>query len=205
MKKNKSKKILQFFRKKIDTYKEFHEITTNHIFTIANKYDLEEVIPEGYYPKPLGYGLSSKVYAAKDENYILGLSFDINKMIYLKDLGRKDIIEFKILGIHEYEKNKYVFVYKMEKLITWEEYDYKNYKDFSSFCSEYGGYRKNISEIIHETLCEFDIVLIDDTFYSKKLNKKYLPKFTYDIHEDQILVHGEELLCLDPIISNNLK
>lgn len=147
------------------------------------------------------YGSTSKVFIFKDK--VIVLTFDILKCLYLKRLAKKGFINFTFLRIIDLD-DKFILTYEMELLKTLEDYNYNDYTGFRGWCSEVGDYSDSISEGQYEALDEFNVEIFENEIYESCINKKYLPAFYFDIHEDQILVKDNKYLCLDPIIPINL-
>lgn len=181
------KKILEFFN---DDFLEVSWLDLNFFPEVENL-------------KEISRGFSSIVYKEEKSDKVICLSFDINKVLYLKKAKAPG---FKFLGFHEikvppmYEtdsdfRDGFVLMYEMDFL---EEDD-----DIDWFFIDISGEPEDDSNKIDKILeqgYKINLGVIDSLE-----KKEYLPDFQFDLHAGQFLKDKSgDIICIDPIMSDNI-
>lgn len=190
---NRSKRILNYFNSNIITSKEFRLLINVETFKIPN-------VSKN---SPIAYGSTTLVFDSIVENRVIGATFDILKCYYMKALNKKCGIDFRILEIREYEKDKFMIFFDMEKLETLEDYNYDLYEEFYAAASDFD-YSEHITDEMYEAICDFNVMTLHEDILDLISRKTYLPEYLIDIHEDQLMVKEDKIYCFDFFIPINL-
>lgn len=190
---NRVKRLLKYFNGNINATKEFKLLVNVETFEIPN-------VSKN---APIAYGSTTLIFDSIVENRVIGATFDILKCYYMKSLNKDLFVDFKIVEIREYEKDKFIIFFDMEKLETLKGYNYELYEEFYAAASDFD-YSEHITDEMYEAICDFNVMTLHEDILDLISRKTYLPEYLIDIHEDQLMVKEDKIYCFDFFIPINL-
>lgn len=144
----------------------------------------------------------------KDEKTVLCLSFDYNKVLYLKKSGT--VSNFKFIRFAPFLSDfgtQIIMIYEMEYLKSLEEgLEGFELNEFNLKLSAFDQIEKSedLEDDAQEILDDVDALINIRTIYRIQ-NLKHTPRCKFDLHDGQFRINNlGQLVCFDPIISDNI-